>query len=176
MSQSKQSGAPSSADSKNRLLLAITVFVLLAVAGTVAWRRAPGHDVAQLAVADLKIPVMTVYKSPSCVCCGKWIHEMRGNGFRVDVVDQIDVTPTKHQLGVPDAATSCHTAKIGTYVIEGHVPAADIVRLLAEQPAVVGIAAPGMPSGAPGMENGTRDHYTVVSFDRVGTMTAFASH
>jgi hypothetical protein len=176
MSHSKHSGAPSSADSKYRLLLTITVFVLLAVAGTIAWRRAPGHDGAQLAVADMKLPVMTVYKSPGCICCGRWIHELQGNGFRVDVVDQIDVTPTKHQLGVPDEAMSCHTAKIGSYVIEGHVPAADVVRLLVEQPAVVGIAAPGMPSGAPGMENGTRDHYTVLSFDQLGTMTPFASH
>jgi hypothetical protein len=176
MSQSKHS----SAGSKKRQSLGIAVLVLLAVAGAIAgaiaWPHAPGHDGVQLTVADPKIPVMTVYKSPSCVCCGKWIHEMRGNGFKVDVVDQIDVTPTKHQLGVPDEAMSCHTAKIGSYVIEGHVPAADVLRLLAENPDVVGIAAPGMPSGAPGMENGTRDHYTVVSFDRVGAMSPFASH
>jgi hypothetical protein len=176
MSQSKQAGAPRSANSKNRQLLGVAVFVLLAVAGTVAWQHAPRHDGAQLTVADPKLPVMTVYKSPSCVCCGKWIHEMRRNGFTVDVVDQIDVTPTKHQLGVPDEAMSCHTAKIGAYVIEGHVPAADVVRLLAEHPDVVGIAAPGMPSGAPGMENGSRDNYAVVSFDRVGAMKPFASH
>ena len=176
MSQSKPSGAAPTADSTNMRLLGIALFVLLAVAGTIAWRRASGHDGAQLAVADRKMPVMTVYQSLSCVCCGGWVHEMRRNGFKVDVVGQTDVTPTKHQLGVPDEAMSCHTAKIGSYVIEGHVPAADVLRLLAEQPAVVGIAAPGMPSGAPGMENGTRDHYTVVSFDRVGAMTPFASH
>jgi hypothetical protein len=177
MSQSKPAGAPPSANSKNRQLLGITVFALRAIAGTIAWRGTPRHDSAQLTVADQKIPVMTAFKSPSCVCCGKWIHEMRESGVKIDVVDQIDVTPTKHQLGVPDEAMSWHTAKIGSYVIEGHVPAADVMRLLAEHPDVdvVGIAAPGMPSGAPGMENGTRDHDAVVSFDRVGAMSPFAS-
>lgn len=161
----------------NRLILATTAVVLLAVAGAAfqqGSRRANGRDtLSRMGVDSL---TLTVYESPNCECCARWVSRMRNNGFTVAVVEEVDVTPTKRKLGVPDGAASCHTATIGNYVIEGHVPAADIVRLLAERPNVVGLAAPGMPNGSPGMEVGLKDHYTVVTFDRNGVTAPFAVH
>ena len=115
-------------------------------------------------------PVL-VYKSPSCGCCGDWVSHMRRNGFKVTVVSQEDVIPIKESLGVPDVLQSCHTAVIddgaSRYVLEGHVPAADVRRLLTERPDAIGLAVPGMPVGAPGMEQGgDHDSYQVVLFSR----------
>lgn len=108
---------------------------------------------------------MTVYKSPWCGCCKKWVEHMRRNGFDVEVVEREDVTPVKRMLGIPPQLASCHTAGIGGYVIEGHVPAADVKRLLSEKPEARGLAVPGMPVGSPGMEQGgARDSYHVILF------------
>ncbi len=110
-----------------------------------------------LAVALSVFPAMaekikaTVYKSPECGCCHVWVGYLRENGFDVDVKDMDDVTPVKDRFGVPDDLWSCHTAVIGGYTVEGHVPVEAINRLLAEKPQVKGIALPGMPSGSPGM-------------------------
>lgn len=122
--------------------------------------------------------LVTVYKSPTCECCKKWVDHLRSSGFRVATVDQEDVTPVKQQYGVGEQVASCHTAVVGGYVVEGHVPAEDIKRLLLERPAVAGIAAPGMPVGAPGMEmpGNPGERYDVVSFDRLGNTRIFASH
>jgi hypothetical protein len=128
---------------------------------------------AALALAGAHPAAMTVYKSPTCECCAKWIALLRRQGFKVDVVEQVDLSGVKARLGVPNAAVSCHTATVEDYVVEGHVPPEDIVRLLTERPAVVGIGVAGMPSGAPGVD-GRRDPYTVVSFDRSGTLATFA--
>ena len=120
---------------------------------------------------------MVVYKSPTCGCCTKWVDIMRANGFAVEVHDQDDVTPIKDASGVPESARSCHTAQVGGYVVEGHVPVADIRRLLRERPQVAGIAAGGMPVGSPGMEVGNRrDAYDVVSFTQNGRTAVFERH
>ncbi|MEA3246070.1 MAG: DUF411 domain-containing protein [Gemmatimonadota bacterium] len=118
---------------------------------------------------------LVVYKSPACECCGKWIAHVRSAGFPVRVVEQTDVTPVKERLHVPASAYSCHTATIGAYVIEGHVPAADIVRLLRDRPSVAGLAAPGMPARAPGMDLGGPS-YDVLSFGHDGALATFATH
>lgn len=118
---------------------------------------------------------MVVYKSPACECCGKWIEHVRGAGFPVRVVEQGDVTPVKERLHVPASAYSCHTATIGGYAIEGHVPAADIARLLKERSPVAGLAAPGMPARAPGMDL-SGPGYDVLAFGHDGTLTRFATH
>jgi hypothetical protein len=94
---------------------------------------------------------LTVYKSASCGCCGKWVEHVEKHGFTVTVVNVDDVMAVKSKAGIPDNLASCHTSKIGGYVIEGHVPAADIKKLLAEKPKAKGIAVAGMPMGAPGM-------------------------
>jgi hypothetical protein len=119
---------------------------------------------------------LVVYKSPSCGCCAKWVDHMREHGFKVAVHDMEDVSPIKAKHGVTDQLSSCHTATIGGYVVEGHVPAADVQRLLRERPSIAGIATPGMPMGSPGMEGGRVDRYDVMAFDRSGGTRVFASH
>ncbi len=116
--------------------------------------------------------VVEVWKSAYCGCCGGWIDYMRAKGYRVDVTDVEDMDPIKARFGVPDALTSCHTAKIGEYLIEGHVPEPAIAKLLAERPALKGLALPGMPAGSPGM-NGAPGVYTVIGFDAAGKADAF---
>lgn len=112
---------------------------------------------------------ITVWKSPSCGCCGKWVAYMKEHGFKVTVVDMNDVTPVKRQHGVPQNLWSCHTAVVDGYVIEGHVPAADIERLLRDHPAIAGLAVPGMVTGSPGMEGGQAEAYDVMAFGNAKT-------
>lgn len=121
------------------------------------------------------MPLVTVYKSPACGCCGEWVKHMRGNGFRVDVKDVEDVTPIKRRSMVPDSLASCHTALVGGYAIEGHVPASDVWRLLRERPRVIGLSVPGMVVGSPGMEGGPPQPYATIAFDERGTRV-FARH
>jgi len=117
-----------------------------------------------------------VYKSATCGCCKNWIAHMKANGFRVTSKDVSDVTPYKKANGVPLTLSSCHTAKVGGYVIEGHVPAADIKRLLAERPPIVGLTVPGMPAGSPGMEGPIRQPYEVLTIDKSGRTTVYSRH
>jgi hypothetical protein len=118
-----------------------------------------------------------VVKSPYCGCCNHWIEYLRHEGFEVNVTEAEDVTPAARRLGVPDDLRSCHTASIDGYAIEGHVPAEDIRRLLAERPDAAGLAVPGMPIGSPGMEQGDRrDPYQTILFTRDGTRQVFARH
>ena len=121
---------------------------------------------------------ITVYKDPSCGCCTKWVEHLRGAGLHPDVHDRADMEALKNSLGVPTALRSCHTAVAGRYVIEGHVPAADLKRLLAAAPkGIVGLAVPDMPAGAPGMEvPGRADRYDVIAFAADGTTKLFAHH
>jgi len=121
---------------------------------------------------------ITVYKDPSCGCCTKWVAHLRSAGLQPDVRDRTDMDALKDSLGVPASLRSCHTAVAGRYVIEGHVPAADLKRLLAAAPkGVVGIAVPGMPAGSPGMEvPGQADRYDVIAFATDGTTKLFAHH
>ena len=115
--------------------------------------------------AQTALPKMTVAKDASCSCCGSWAQYLRANGFAVDVVETANMDRIKADLGVPAALQSCHTAEIGGYVIEGHVPADMIRRLLAEKPQAIGLAVAGMPSSAPGMDvPGASDIYDVTLF------------
>jgi len=121
-------------------------------------------------------PVITVYKSPTCGCCEDWCKHMSANGFTVRSIDVDDTSAIKAKFGVPDALLSCHTGSVGGYAVEGHVPADLIHKLLREKPAVAGIAVPGMPMGAPGMDQqaGRRDRYTVFLFERNGRTREYA--
>lgn len=121
---------------------------------------------------------ITVYKDPSCGCCKNWVEHLRANGFAPDVHDRNDMEALKDSLGVPAKLRSCHTAVVEKYVIEGHVPAADVKQLLATKPAkTVGVAVPGMPAGSPGMEMGGRvDRYDVLAFAPGGATRVFARH
>lgn len=115
-----------------------------------------------------------VYKSPTCGCCSDWIKHLEEHGFTTEVHNNPDMSPVKNNLGVPRKLQSCHTAKIGGYVIEGHVPADVIARLLKEKPSIKGLAVPGMPMGSPGMEGPHKDPYNVVTFDDNGKTSVYA--
>ena len=119
---------------------------------------------------------VVTYKDPSCGCCGSWVSHMRDNGFAVTVHDVEDMDVIKSKAGIPDDLASCHTAYIGDYLVEGHVPAADIKRMLAERPAIHGLSVPGMPMDAPGMDGGSGEPYTVLTFDLTGETSVFASY
>ena len=119
---------------------------------------------------------MVVYKSPTCNCCGKWVAHMRDAGFKVTTRDSDDLDGIKSKFGIAPALRSCHTAVVEGYVVEGHVPAADIKRLLQERPAVAGLAVPGMPMGSPGMEGEYKDPYNVLTFDKDGRTSIYASY
>ncbi|MDB9527904.1 DUF411 domain-containing protein [Oscillatoria sp. CS-180] len=134
----------------------------------------PGTDAAEQVAMTSEI---TVYRSPTCGCCGLWIEHMEAAGFTVKDNLTEDMTAIKEQYGVPANLASCHTTIVDGYVVEGHIPAEDVQRLLAEKPDVAGIAVPGMPIGSPGMEAGDYvEPYTVFSFTESGETAAFAKH
>lgn len=122
--------------------------------------------------------VIDVYKTPTCGCCSKWVEHLRANGFSVRTTDLDSTGPVQTRHGVPPEVRSCHTAIVNGYVVEGHVPAVEVKRLLKERPRVAGIAVAGMPAGSPGMEMpGVAPHpYYVVSFDRSGRVDVFATY
>ena len=127
-------------------------------------------------VAVAASPTIEVWKSPSCGCCAEWVKHLRANGFTVKVNDTGN-DDARARLGVPLKLGSCHTAQVNGYALEGHVPAADIKRLLAEKPNAVGLAVPGMPIGSPGMEQGSRrDAYDVLLIERGGSTRAYQSY
>lgn len=123
-------------------------------------------------------PVVIVHKSPSCGCCELWVTHLRDAGFAVEVRNEDNLNPIKERVGVPYGKGSCHTAEVAGYFVEGHVPAQDIQRLLAQRPDAKGLVLPGMPAGSPGMEmpDGTQQAYTVELVQRDGTTVAFAQH
>ena len=121
-------------------------------------------------------PRVEVFKSATCGCCGAWVDHLRKNGFEVKTHDVSDVPAERNKLGMPDRLGSCHTAKVGGYVVEGHVPAADIHRLLKEKPRALGLAVPAMPPGSPGMESPRPIAYDTLLVGRDGATRVFASH
>ena len=121
--------------------------------------------------------VINVVKTASCGCCAKWVEHLRKAGHDVRVTDVSDVGPTAKRLGVPDDLRSCHSASVGNYALEGHVPAADIARLLKERPVAAGLSVPGMVAGSPGMEMaGQHPRYQTILFTRDGKRKVFAQH
>lgn len=126
--------------------------------------------------ADASLPVVTVYKSPTCGCCGKWVKHMESNGFKVVTKNSNNLDSIKKRLGINQEFQSCHTAKIGNYIVEGHVPASDIKRMLTEKPTINGLAVPGMPMGSPGMEGHRKDNYNVLAINKGKVTAVFSSH
>jgi hypothetical protein len=116
-------------------------------------------------------PMITIHKDPTCGCCSGWVQHLRNAGFVTKVFDTKDIDVVKKRPGVPDDLAACHTAEVGRYVIEGHVPAAALSRFLADKPSATGLAVPGMPVGAPGMEGGKPEKYDVVLFGPDGRLT-----
>ncbi len=134
-----------------------------------------GLGLLSIARAQGALPPMTAYKSPTCGCCGEWVKHIRSSGFRVETHDVADMAPIKRKFGVPYGLASCHTAVVGGYTIEGHVPAADIKRLLRERTKAKGLAVPGMVVGSPGMEQGSPQPYTTIAFGERGN-SVFERH
>ncbi|MDH4385605.1 MAG: DUF411 domain-containing protein [Caulobacter sp.] len=121
---------------------------------------------------------LTVFKTPTCPCCNGWIDHMRQAGFTTVVTVVDDLQPIRSSRGLPEALASCHTGVVGGYLVEGHVPAQDVIRLLTERPAAVGLAVPGMPLGSPGMETprGYKEAFNTLLVLRSGTTRLFARH
>ena len=129
------------------------------------------------ALAANTLPPVEVFKNPSCGCCGAWVDHLKAAGFDVKVTMVDDTSVARKKYGLPDRFGSCHTAVVAGYVVEGHVPAADVKKLLAMKPVAIGIAVPGMPVGSPGMEMGSRkDPYQVLLVDKQGRERVFSSY
>lgn len=131
---------------------------------------------ATTAAVAAGLPEAIVYKSPTCGCCKSWVAHMEASGFAVKVVDVRDIDAVKRQFGVPVQLASCHTALIGGYVVEGHVPASAVKRLLQEKPAALGLTAPGMPIGSPGMEGPNPEPFAVQRFDERGRTSVYEAY
>ena len=133
---------------------------------------------AGLLAAQQTSPTITVQRDPGCGCCLNWVAHLQKNGFKVSITESPEMDAVKDRRGVPKNTRSCHTGVVDGYVIEGHVPAGDIQRLLKERPAIAGLAVPGMPAGSPGMEtpDGRKDAFNVVAFDKSGRTTVYATY
>ena len=149
--------------------------------------RSVGLGVVMVAMLALTLTIevnaqnakrVDVWKDPFCGCCAKWIDQMKAAGFEMRVHDTQSLHAIKKKHGIPPRLQSCHTAKVGGYVVEGHVPIADVQRLLKQKPNVIGISVPGMPLGSPGMEvsSGEKEPYEVLTFDKEGVTSTFAKH
>lgn len=121
------------------------------------------------------LPTVTLYKNPECDCCGMWAKHLRASGYEVNVLMREDMDPIKLRAGVPDDLATCHTAFIGDYVVEGHVPLPAIEKMLKERPKILGIAVPGMPAGSPGMPTINKEPFQAITFDADGKQTVFMS-
>lgn len=161
-----------------RLSVAAVGGAALATLGARALGASP-QGVARGTSRQGALPAMTVYKSASCGCCALWVDHAKANGFTVRTVDTEALNAVKREMGVPARLASCHTVVVGGYVVEGHVPADDVKRLLREKPKVRGLAVPGMPIGSPGMEQGPPagyERYEVLAFADDGSLKVFATH
>ncbi len=155
-------------------LKAVGLGVLIAVIGIAAYTQF-GNQSPQIADEDL--PAVTVYKSPTCQCCGEWITHLKNNGFEVKTTDLSDMQQIKNRFNIPRELSSCHTAVVDGYVVEGHVPADEVKRMLVQQPQIAGLTVPGMPVGSPGMERGNQlDPYNVLAFSKNGSANIFAKY
>lgn len=135
----------------------------------------PAGDAPARLAANADAPLVTVYKTPTCGCCNKWVDHLRESGFRVETHDMDDVEPVKVANGLPAGMGSCHTGLVNGYVVEGHVPADVIRRLLREKPQIAGVAVPGMPAGSPGMEGMGKEPYDVMAFTKDGQTRVYES-
>ncbi|MFO7589169.1 MAG: DUF411 domain-containing protein [Gemmatimonadota bacterium] len=167
----------------NKRNIAVATVAALSVAGLGLWGalRLDGNEVGSgeargtLGTTAASMPSIEVWKGPRCDCCDKWIEHLQDAGFDVKVHEVANVAAVKVEKGIPPQLSTCHTAEVGGYLVEGHVPADAIQRLLKEKPDVAGLAVPGMPIGSPGMEEPGRpaERYSVVSFTKDGSVAVF---
>jgi hypothetical protein len=157
----------------------VQLMALAAVLSACAQSDGPKTEaVSATAVTESALPLLVVYKSESCGCCGEWVKHMEQAGFKTEVHNVDNMNPIKEAVGLPPMMGSCHTARVGQYFVEGHVPAEDVKRLLAEQPNAKGLAVPRMPMGSPGMEvpSGEVEPYDVLLIANDGSPSVYASH
>lgn len=154
------------------------IYVCLALVLALSACSERGSSTHPIAAADAAAqPQLVVYKSASCGCCKVWVEHMRAHGFAPEVHDLDNLNPIKEKVGVPFGAGSCHTAQVGGYFIEGHVPAEQVLRLLKEKPSAKGLTVPGMPIGSPGMEQGdVKQPYEVLLVHADGTTSVYAKY
>jgi hypothetical protein len=171
-----------------KYLSGFAVSMALSAAGCTAKEAEPAAAENPSAISSVSAPLrggpsatpsvtpvsIKVYKTPTCGCCKAWVEHIEQNGFKAEVVDMPDLTAVKTKYGVAPQHQSCHTAVVGNYTIEGHVPADLIMKLVNEKPDIAGLAVPGMPMGSPGMEGATKENYDVLTFDRAGRTTVYA--
>jgi hypothetical protein len=164
---------------RNFLMVGAAGF-LLAACGPGVDAKGPSPGVSAAAPSKSvpsSLPKVVAYRSPTCGCCELWVEHMRASGFEVEMRTQNDLSAIRAEAGVPAGQGSCHTAKVGGYYVEGHVPAADVKRLLAEKPDARGLVVPGMVPGSPGMEQGNqRPPYDVLLYRKDGSTTVYARH
>lgn len=151
----------------------VTAVIIAAAIGVGWWKS---ESTSQQAIVSASNEVVEVYKNPQCGCCAAWVAHLRTQGFTVNVHEVADTAAVREQHQIPAALGSCHTATVNGYVIEGHVPAADIRRLLKEKPTVAGLAVPGMPAGSPGMESSSPQAYQTLAFSVNGDSSVFVDH
>jgi len=147
---------------------ALTALMLGGPLARIAWAQAGARTAAGGATIE-------VFKDPTCGCCSIWVEHLKSAGFKAVVSNSADMTAIKNEHKVPAQARSCHTALVGGYVLEGHVPASDVQRLLKEKPKVLGLAVPGMPLGSPGMEAPGGKPYDVLTFDKDGKTAVYST-
>jgi hypothetical protein len=122
------------------------------------------------------LPEVAAFRNPGCSCCESWVQHLRQAGFRVSMSDDPDLPARRKKLGMPESLAGCHLATVGSYVVDGHVPAQDIIRLLDDKPDALGLAVPGMPMGSPGMEGGDAEPFAVLIVARDGSTREFSRH
>lgn len=155
--------------------IAARFLVAVVIASLAACQMPPPPQGSRMAAATIaalpagEVPTVRVHKRASCHCCSRWIEHLRKSGLNVVVDDREDLAAVRRELGVPERLASCHTAKVGDYFVEGHVPADDIARLIVARPNIRGLAVPGMPAGAPGMEGG-HENYVVLAVQQDGSV------
>lgn len=154
----------------------LTLAVIVVIVGGIFFARAQSDIREPTIAAETNEGIVTVYKNEFCGCCGGWVDHLRINGLDVKVVNVDSTASTRKQFGVPHELGSCHTAKIGNYWVEGHVPADLVQQLIAEQrDDIRGIAAPGMPMGSPGMEGPNPVTYDIIAYHADGTTSVYAT-
>lgn len=165
---------------KNQKLILAVAIVVLAFAGGWLWA---GRDTADATAASLPAAMqdgdasqIVMYQNPACQCCGRWAAHMEEAGFEVEVHKTAELNAIKAEHGIDAETAGCHTAMVDGYIVEGHVPVREVVRMLQERPDVVGITVPGMPLGSPGMEDDRSDPYDVLTFDAEGNTSVYASY
>lgn len=172
-------------DRQNRTALILaTIFAVTACSKEPAPQVSAAVAAAPATTNDANPPVLAsnsgelipikVYKDANCGCCKEWVKHLEANGFKVETMDMPDLSAVKEKYAVKPEIQACHTAVVGGYAIEGHVPADLIKQMLKEKPAIAGLAVPGMPQGSPGMEGTTKERYDVLTFDRAGRTTVYA--